>query len=125
MRAKCLLLLLFAPLSLEAAEVSLQIHSELNGFDYESKPLPQSAWNSDGTYSVWQLRLNTGAGKIIETGARAVVKGTSLLLCFAVNPTKYAPNQPMPLVAFPVVLEFRVSGLARGEYVVKDVSACK
>lgn len=125
MRAILGALLLLMPLSLHAAEVSLEIHKEMNGYDYYSKPLPTPSWNKDGTLSVWHQAHGNGSYSVVETGAHVVQNTQALSLCYSRRAVHYEPNQPIPAVLYPVIVEFRIRGLSPGEYTVQEVSICK
>ncbi len=131
MRVTTLIILWLATASTQAAslsrtvDVSLTIHSEMYAFDYYySKKLPKPSWNKDGSLSIWYLGSNTGSEAAIESGARAVVIDHQLSLCYATRAMEYAPDQPVPALVYPVVLEFRIRSLARGNYTIKEVSRC-
>ncbi|MDL5031861.1 hypothetical protein QRD43_08060 [Pelomonas sp. APW6] len=125
MRALLPICLLPLSLPLQAAEVSLKIHTEMDAWASYDKPLPKPSWNKDGTLSAWALGHGTGSESIVETGARVVSSKQALHLCYATRQRTHAPGEPIPAIAFPMVLEFRVRGLPRGDYVVRETGACR
>ncbi len=125
MRSLFLASLLLLPPTLHATEVTLKAHPEMNAWSYYDKPLPKPSWNKDGSLSAWGLGHSTGSASIQETGARADRNKQALTLCYATRPREHAPGAPVPAIALPVVLEFRVRGLPAGDYVVQEVGVCK
>jgi hypothetical protein len=125
MRAILLSCMFLSSLSLHAAEVTLTTHPEIAPWEYYNKPLPKPSWNNDGSLSVWAIGHNTGSASILESEPRVVLSEQMLSLCYSRRPIEYVPNKPIPAVLLPVVLEFRVRGLAAGEYVVHEVSVCE
>lgn len=119
-----------APLLGQAVElqlesnVALTVHGEMNGLDYYAKALPGMSWGMDGTLTVWYLGNSTGSAFVVERGAQVWVTGRQLSLCYAMQPRKFGPDDPIPAIVVPVVLEFRIKGLARGDYVLQGVSVC-
>lgn len=117
-------------------DVAVKRHSELNGNDYAKpswisdadypvKPLPKPAWNKDGSLSVWHLAAATGSFSIAESGARALLLGKQLSLCYAWHRKSYAPNEPVAAYVVPVVIEFRIRNLPPGEYSFNEIQVCQ
>ena len=83
---------------------------------------PASSWLDNSTLLVQAVLLETGSVAIRDSGASVEVSGNKLTLRFPRCPIKYEPKQPIPAVATPVLLEWRVSGIARAEYRVSLVA---
>lgn len=117
-------------------DVSVKKHPELKGDDYVKpswisdadypvKQLPKPTWNMDGSLSVWHVAAETGSSSIAESGARALLLGKELSLCYAWRPKSYAPNEPIAAYVISVVIEFRIRNLAPGNYSFKEIEVCQ
>ena len=86
---------------------------------------PSTQWVSGSEFMVQLVTMETGTSAVRESGASVSVSGPSLSLTFPLCPVKRAADQPIPAVAIPVILEWRVTDLPKGEYLVSVRPACK
>lgn len=102
--------------------VSVEILKNISPYELPESPVPK--WNKDGSLSIITAGSATGSSRIVEKGYVTSVEGTALTLCYLSEAVHYEPDQPIPAILYLVPLEFRIKGLKREKYSIKDVSIC-
>lgn len=86
---------------------------------------PSAQWVSGSEFLVQLVTMETGTSAVRESGASVSVSADTLSLTFPLCPVKFAPDQPIPAVAVPVLLEWHITNLPKREYRVSAQPTCK
>jgi hypothetical protein len=113
-----------SPSPVPGVEVSVKIHK---GIDPYALPMENviPTWNKDGSVSFFIQGNATSSSRIVEKGSLTAIHGKELQVCVSTEAVHRDPTQPLPAALYAVPLEFRITGLKRTDYIVREIKWCQ
>lgn len=110
-------------LALLLALVSLPVFASAENFRVWQGPIlslvppdsynkPVRSWLGKSTMLVQVVVVATGGSTVDASRGHAVVYNDKIKLCYRMQHVNYPQHQPIPAVAFPMALEYTISGLS-------------